>query len=332
MTLVGDVRVPWNRRRARNRRSDHRRVSLTASGSGFSCLLVPGLSLAVLTQHRLLVAIGVGAGLLVVANTVLAALALRQFTLTASGPDLIEAGERADVALVVAGDEGTACELRLEGTHEWRPVTVPAEGPLSVEFVERSVVDELTFSVRTSYPLGLVAISRSITVKLRAPIVVAPVPIATPVDSLPNDHGRPIFGADDLGGLRPYQPGDSRRDIHWPSVARTGTLMIRERPTAPDPGVAELRIAADEPEGIEPAIGRARSVGEQLLAAGYRIRLDPPPRSLAGDNGATPIRSPRELARRLATMDLGTERNDRATRARSILAIDEKGARWHAPT
>jgi uncharacterized protein (DUF58 family) len=32
----------------------------------------------------------------------------------------------------------------------------------------------------------------------------------------------------DLYGLRPYQPGDDTRRVHWPLTARTGELMVRE--------------------------------------------------------------------------------------------------------
>lgn len=319
------VRAVWDGLHSR------RRPSLTPAGNGVLCLLVPGLLLAVLSQHQLLVAVGIGAGLLIVVNGVVAATALRHLSVTASGPELVEVGDRAAVSLTIAGDEGAACEVRLDGTPEWRPVTVPATGQLSIEFVERTVIDALTFSVRTSYPLDLVTLSRVITVKLQSPIVVAPAPITTPVDSLPSNLGKPIFGADELGGLRPYQPGDSRRDIHWPSVARTGTLMIRERQASPGPGVADVYVVANRPAGVEQAIGRARSAGEHLLAAGYRIRLDPPPRSPVGADATTPIRSPRELARRLATIELSNERDaSPPNRTGSVLEVDEKGARWQA--
>src|ERR1035441_10897754 len=29
-------------------------------------------------------------------------------------------------------------------------------------------------------------------------------------------------------GIRPYQPGDLKRSVHWPATSHTGTLMVSE--------------------------------------------------------------------------------------------------------
>jgi uncharacterized protein (DUF58 family) len=37
-----------------------------------------------------------------------------------------------------------------------------------------------------------------------------------------------LFATPSVGGLREYHPGDLLSHIHWPTVARTGTLMVKE--------------------------------------------------------------------------------------------------------
>jgi uncharacterized protein (DUF58 family) len=42
-------------------------------------------------------------------------------------------------------------------------------------------------------------------------------------------HGAPRRGSGpEFLGVREYRPGDSMRHVHWPSTARTGTVMVRE--------------------------------------------------------------------------------------------------------
>ena len=80
--------------------------------------------------------------------------------------------------------------------------------------------------------------------------------------------------------MRGYQEGDDLRRIHWPSVARTGELMIRQdeasrRATGhglrrqPDVGA---RAGRTRP-AFERAVSVAASLGVLLANAGFALRL-----------------------------------------------------------
>ncbi len=86
-----------------------------------------------------------------------------------------------------------------------------------------------------------------------------------------------LSGPDDVL-VREYRPRDDVRRIHWPSTARTGTLMVRREEQAWDP-VAWILLdtrGSAYPHGeasFEWAVTLAASVGIELLSAGYRVRI-----------------------------------------------------------
>ncbi len=77
----------------------------------------------------------------------------------------------------------------------------------------------------------------------------------------------------DFFALTEYEQGDDMRRVHWPSVARTGKLMIRQEET-PWRGrttvVVDLRATAHTPDSFEDVLSAAASV---LLAGGVRNGL-----------------------------------------------------------
>jgi uncharacterized protein (DUF58 family) len=79
--------------------------------------------------------------------------------------------------------------------------------------------------------------------------------------------------------MRQYQHGDDLRRLHWPSVARTGELMIRQdEATRRANGLVFLdqrRAAVGQVRGaaFERAVSAAASVGVLLLRAGFQLRL-----------------------------------------------------------
>ncbi|MHB1487007.1 MAG: DUF58 domain-containing protein [Acidimicrobiales bacterium] len=67
----------------------------------------------------------------------------------------------------------------------------------------------------------------------------------------------------DFYALRPYEVGDDLRRVHWPSVARTGELMIRREETDQHRRVTvalDLRRAVHSPDTLEAAAAAAASV------------------------------------------------------------------------
>lgn len=94
-------------------------------------------------------------------------------------------------------------------------------------------------------------------------------------DPLAEVHGPRRVGASggDFFALVEYEQGDDLRRVHWPSVARTGRLMIRHEET-PWRGrttvVLDLRASVHDEESFEDALSAAASV---LVAGGVRNGL-----------------------------------------------------------
>jgi uncharacterized protein (DUF58 family) len=79
--------------------------------------------------------------------------------------------------------------------------------------------------------------------------------------------------------MREYVTGDDLRRIHWPSVARTGQLMIRQDETTRR-SVATIfldnrqtALGSSGSGGFERAVSVAATVGRSLVRAGFAVRL-----------------------------------------------------------
>jgi uncharacterized protein (DUF58 family) len=103
---------------------------------------------------------------------------------------------------------------------------------------------------------------------------------------------RDLFrSGDEFYTMRGYELGDDLRRIHWPSVARTGELMIRQDESARRATALVLldtreRAWSDRAAGFEQAVSAAASVGAHYLRGGFALRLataDRPPTPTARD-------------------------------------------------
>lgn len=78
---------------------------------------------------------------------------------------------------------------------------------------------------------------------------------------------------EDLAGLRPYQPGDDIRHVHWAGVARTGQLIVRHF-EQPDPMTATVvlddRGRRHTHNSFERAVEAAASAMVTLVSSGRR--------------------------------------------------------------
>ena len=79
--------------------------------------------------------------------------------------------------------------------------------------------------------------------------------------------------------MRQYNTGDDLRRIHWPSVARTGDLMIRQdEATRRATGLVfidqrQATIGQSRGAAFERAVSVAASVGVLLARAGFQLRF-----------------------------------------------------------
>lgn len=90
-------------------------------------------------------------------------------------------------------------------------------------------------------------------------------------------------GGDEFAGLRPYVAGDRLTRFHWPALARSGDLLVRDF-VEPLKEMAEL-VVDDRPEHVEESVAQAADRGTTLLDGGTGLvvrtvggeRLDVPP-------------------------------------------------------
>jgi uncharacterized protein (DUF58 family) len=97
-----------------------------------------------------------------------------------------------------------------------------------------------------------------------------------PSDPRPGAAPSASVAGDDLSSLRPYEPGDHLNRLHWPALARTGELVVRDF-TAPEAGrlalLVDLRPSAHGASSFEAAISRVADLGAKALDDGIAVEL-----------------------------------------------------------
>ena len=115
---------------------------------------------------------------------------------------------------------------------------------------------------------------------------------ATPLGGTGEASTRRLFrAAEEFYTMRSYEEGDDLRRIHWPSVARTGELMIRQDESAHRAAAAVFLDNRSSGLGgsgpaFERAVSAAASIGAHYLRTGFRLRLataDRPPTGMELD-------------------------------------------------
>jgi uncharacterized protein (DUF58 family) len=140
-------------------------------------------------------------------------------------------------------------------------------------------------AIDTTDPFGLARVR--VRLDEREELVVLPQveDLSTPPDSasgsnVGSSRARQLLrSGDEYYTMRAYQQGDDLRRIHWPSVARTGDLMIRQdEATKRAAGVLfvdnrESALGQTHAPSFERVVSAAASVGMLLASAGFTIRL-----------------------------------------------------------
>jgi uncharacterized protein (DUF58 family) len=107
-------------------------------------------------------------------------------------------------------------------------------------------------------------------------------PVAAPAGGAGESSSRQLFrSGDEFYTMRQYEMGDDLRRIHWPSVARTGQLMIRQDEAIRRAQAVLLLDTRDsavgrDREAFERAVSAAASIGVHHLRAGFTLRLAGP--------------------------------------------------------
>jgi len=88
-------------------------------------------------------------------------------------------------------------------------------------------------------------------------------------------RARRAGGSGDLHNIRAYSPGDDPRCIHWPALARSGQMLVREREADREGGLAIVLDAAAEgdPEALESLVSAAAALLDLSLREARPTRL-----------------------------------------------------------
>lgn len=99
----------------------------------------------------------------------------------------------------------------------------------------RGLFEDTRVTISTTAPFGVAKRSREVavagsTLVLPAVVDLEGLPFIQPTPALDSAiHTVPRRGqGPEYLGVREYRTGDSMRHVHWPSTARTGTIMVRE--------------------------------------------------------------------------------------------------------
>ena len=279
-------------RRGRGRSSVHR---LTIPGLVVMALLVStqvgGRSKRVDPQIVSLVVVALVAMLIVGVVVPLVTTRRVRVALTCR-PDAV-AGDELPVRVRLLGRSGRVAVRLLDPEGPWAHSPAPAEGAMLHQPIRRGVFTHLRLEVRCTWPLGLCVFGWIHDVALAAPLHVAPRPSVerarpgpVPTETTDVAHPRPSTAAGDaVRTVRPYVPGDSPRLVHWPTTARTGTLIVRELEPPVRVGLVvlvDLRDPAPGAEGdaatasdlrVEQAASRAAGLVVDALRAGTEVIL-----------------------------------------------------------
>ncbi|OKY90485.1 MAG: hypothetical protein BHV58_05925 [Bifidobacteriales bacterium 56_10] len=160
-------------------------------------------------------------------------------------------------------------DLPIGDNHERFSIPILAAGQsrqTTVEFtaVSRAVLPIGPLSIRKGDPFGLVRHEKKLVDQINVFIHPQTVMLNTLNAGIPRDlEGQPsgeIVDDDlDFYGLREYEPGDDVRNVHWPSSAKTGTLMIPALTISVNP---DDYLSSDE---FELAVSVHASIGVQCL-------------------------------------------------------------------
>lgn len=169
----------------------------------------------------------------------------------------------------LAGGSSTTVQIpvptAVRGVLTLHPVGVWCEDPFRL-FALRAAVGPSAYVIICPVP------DMTQAARLSSPTVVS----GRPSEARPGAAPSTSVAGDDLSSLRPYVPGDRLTRLHWPALARTGDLVVRDF-TAPESArlalLVDLRPSAHGASSFEAAIARTAALGSRALADGVAVEL-----------------------------------------------------------
>jgi uncharacterized protein (DUF58 family) len=229
----------------------------------------------------------------VVCGVMLPGRMLRGIDVERRAPGEVVQGEEAFVELIVSNHaRGVKLGLTLEDPHV-SPTSLYVTKVLPGERVElvtvrralkRGVHEASAVTLRSAAPFGVAERRRTLqvagsTIVLPAVIPLGPLPFLA-LDPDPERASRSVprrgTGPEFLG-VREYRPGDSARHVHWPSTARTGTVMVRELEEQRSRRLAividTLTDIGDAGTPLDACCTAAASIARVAFTEGHRVRF-----------------------------------------------------------
>ncbi len=287
------------------RRRWSRRVQVRPTSLGWAYLGgVLGVTIAAFnTGNNLLYVVLALLLAILVLQSVLAELNLRGVRVSRQLPGEVFAFEAAQGAFLVTKPNSRLPTFSLElqevgeGQASGAALAVPSRGtlpvPVSWTFGTRGEVTLGALRVSSTFPFGL--FSRHMDLDLPGTLLVYPRRGVRPTARMSADkrgtHGSAgrAGGEGDFQGLRPYQPGDPVRTIHWPNSARGLGPLVVQRAI----GHAEevlIRVPGT-PGRLEQELERACGEVVRHLARGHAVGLALPKRQVRPSQGQAHRRS-----------------------------------------
>lgn len=232
----------WLQRRippAASVRLDHRRIFIlpTRTGLAFALALILMLLAAINYQNSLAYALTFLLGSVFVVAILHTWRNLAGLQLLAGGGAAVFVGEQAQLQVRLQS-QGRAHRALALG---WPPAPlqfadVPAQGSsscaLSLPATRRGWLRAPRMRVESRFPLGILQAWSWIDLDQALLVYPRPLPGELPLQAAGDneEQGSQALGAgvDDYQGLRAYQPGDSRRRLHWKAFSRGHGLLVKD--------------------------------------------------------------------------------------------------------
>lgn len=271
MTLrerLADLQADWRRRLG-----PRVHVRPTRTGLAGTVLVLGVLAAAVNTGNNLLYLVLSAMLALLILSNLLAELNLRGLEVRRSLPQELFAGHPAAGSFELHNPRRRipAVTVHIEeqeggGAHGLVLLLPPgqqAKAPVRWVLPDRGMARLGTVRLWSDFPFGLVR--RWVDLPLTEQVLVYPTPAqgrsalpglglgATRED--PRRRGR----EGDIHALRPYQPGDPLRDLHWPTTARSGQPMVVQRGAE---GAPLVLVRVEEAQGARWERALAVAAGE----------------------------------------------------------------------
>lgn len=147
-------------------------------------------------------------------------------------------------------------------------------------FRKRGIFEHGDVVARTRFPFGLVEVNRALRLAGRTIVHPAirevPPPTASGYDVMVGGRyrgQRQATTGDFFSGVREHRPGDSLRQIHWPSSAKGRGLMVRTYEEELSGRVAIILIPGENEQTLDEAIRLVGSLAFAALDEGHHVEF-----------------------------------------------------------